>query len=37
MQDNEINEAKKILATEATALCHGRAAAGAAANTAAET
>lgn len=37
LQDNEINEAKKILATEATALCHGRAAAEAAANTAAET
>ncbi|GAB0118308.1 tyrosine--tRNA ligase [Acidisoma sp. 7E03] len=30
----EINEAKKILATEATALCHGRAAAEAAAETA---
>ena len=37
LRDNEINEAKKILATEATALCHGRAAAEAAANTAAET
>jgi len=33
----EINEAKKILATEATALLHGRAAAEAAAKTAAET
>ncbi len=31
---SEINEAKKILATEATALCHGRAAAEAAAETA---
>ncbi len=30
----EINEAKKVLATEATALCHGRAAADAAAETA---
>ena len=37
LQDNEINEAKKILATEATALCHGRAVAEAAAITAAET
>jgi tyrosyl-tRNA synthetase len=34
LQDGEINEAKKILATEATALCHGRAAADAAADTA---
>ena len=33
----EINEAKKVLATEATALLHGRAAAEAAAKTAAET
>ena len=31
---SEINEAKKVLATEATALCHGRAAADAAADTA---
>jgi tyrosyl-tRNA synthetase len=31
---SEINEAKKLLATEATALCHGRAAADAAAETA---
>src|SRR5260370_23027775 len=31
---SELNEAKKILATEATALCHGRAAAEAAAATA---
>ena len=31
---SEINEAKKVLATEATALCHGRAAADAAAETA---
>ncbi len=31
---SELNEAKKILATEATALCHGRAAAEAAADTA---
>src|SRR5258707_6462152 len=30
LADAEINEAKKILATEATALCHGRTAAGAA-------
>src|SRR6202023_4389695 len=30
----EINEAKKVLATEATALCHGRIAAAAAADTA---
>src|SRR5229473_7883925 len=34
LADAEINEAKKILATEATALCHGRAAAEAAAETA---
>jgi len=34
LADGEINEAKKILATEATALCHGRAAAEAAAKTA---
>ncbi|MDB5409563.1 MAG: tyrS [Rhodospirillales bacterium] len=34
MPGSEINEAKKILATEATALCHGRAAAEAAAETA---
>jgi tyrosyl-tRNA synthetase len=34
LQDAEINEAKKILATEATALAHGRAAADAAAETA---
>ena len=34
LQSSEINEAKKILATEATALCHGRDAAGAAAETA---
>jgi tyrosyl-tRNA synthetase len=32
--DSEINEAKKVLATEATALCHGRAAAEDAAKTA---
>jgi tyrosyl-tRNA synthetase len=37
LQDAEINDAKKILATEATAMCHGRAAAEEAANTAAET
>ena len=36
LRDSEINEAKKILATEATALCHGRAAAEAAAETARE-
>ena len=35
LHDGEINEAKKVLATEATALCHGRAAAEAAAKTAA--
>jgi tyrosyl-tRNA synthetase len=34
LQDGEINEAKKILATEATALCHDRAAAEEAAETA---
>ena len=34
LRDAEINEAKKVLATEATALCHGRAAAEAAAETA---
>jgi tyrosyl-tRNA synthetase len=34
LRDSEINEAKKILATETTALCHGRAAAEAAAKTA---
>jgi len=34
LRDSEINEAKKILATEATALCHGRDAAEAAAKTA---
>ncbi len=35
LADSEINEAKKVLATEATALAHGRAAAAAAAQTAA--
>ena len=35
LRDSEINEAKKILATEVTALCHGRAAAETAAKTAA--
>lgn len=34
LKDNEINEAKKILATEATRLCHGEEAANAAAETA---
>ncbi|HVH80698.1 MAG TPA: tyrosine--tRNA ligase, partial [Stellaceae bacterium] len=34
LQDSEINAAKKVLATEATALCHGRAAAEDAAKTA---
>ena len=34
LEDSEINEAKKVLATEATALCHGREAADAAAATA---
>jgi len=33
LRDGEINEAKKVLATEATALCHGRAAASGAATT----
>jgi tyrosyl-tRNA synthetase len=37
LKDQEINEAKKILATEATALLHGRAAAGEAAETARRT
>jgi tyrosyl-tRNA synthetase len=37
LQDAEINEAKKVLATEATALVHGRAAAGEAAETARRT
>jgi tyrosyl-tRNA synthetase len=37
LKDNEINEAKKILATEATALVHGRAAADSAAETARKT
>jgi tyrosyl-tRNA synthetase len=37
LKDAEINEAKKILATEATALVHGRAAADAAAATARQT
>jgi len=36
LRDSEINEAKKVLATEATALCHGRGAAEAAAETARE-
>src|SRR5256885_1700555 len=36
LRDAEINEAKKVLATEATALCHGREAAEAAAETARE-
>jgi tyrosyl-tRNA synthetase len=35
LRDSAINEAKKVLATEATALCHGRASAEAAAATAA--
>jgi tyrosyl-tRNA synthetase len=34
LEGSEINEAKKVLATEATALCHGRSAAEAAAKTA---
>jgi tyrosyl-tRNA synthetase len=34
LQDGQINEAKKVLATEATALCHGRTAAEEAAETA---
>ena len=37
LRDNEINEAKKVLATEATALVHGRAAADQAAETARKT
>ncbi len=37
LKDNEINEAKKVLATEATALVHGRAAADQAAETARKT
>jgi len=37
LRDADINEAKKILANEATALCHGRAAADAAAETARRT
>ncbi len=37
LEGGELNEAKKILATEATALCHGRAAAAAAAETARRT
>ncbi|HEY6024756.1 MAG TPA: tyrosine--tRNA ligase [Pseudolabrys sp.] len=37
LKDNEINEAKKVLATEATALVHGRAAATEAAETARKT
>ncbi|MBK0400223.1 tyrosine--tRNA ligase [Limibaculum sp. M0105] len=37
LRDQEINEAKKILATEVTALCHGREAAEAAERTARET
>jgi tyrosyl-tRNA synthetase len=37
LQGGEINEAKKVLATEATALVHGRAAADDAANTARKT
>jgi tyrosyl-tRNA synthetase len=37
LKDQEINEAKKVLATEATALVHGRAAAGQAAETARKT
>ncbi len=37
LQGAELNEAKKILATEATAMCHGRAAAEKAASTARET
>src|SRR3954447_17565316 len=36
LRDAEINEAKKVLATDATALCHGREAAEAAAETARE-
>jgi len=37
LKDAEINEAKKVLATEATRLCHGEAAAHAAADTARQT
>jgi tyrosyl-tRNA synthetase len=37
LKDADINEAKKVLATEATRLCHGEAAAGAAADTARQT
>ncbi len=37
LQGSELNDAKKVLATEATALCHGRAAADAAAETARRT
>ena len=37
LQGSEINEAKKVLATEATALVHGRAAADEAADTARKT
>jgi tyrosyl-tRNA synthetase len=37
LKDNEINEAKKVLATEATALLHGREAANAASETARQT
>ena len=37
LEGSEINEAKAILATEATALCHGREAAGAAKETAGQT
>ncbi|MCW8836552.1 MAG: tyrosine--tRNA ligase [Rhodospirillales bacterium] len=37
LSGNEVNEAKKVLATEATALCHGREAAEAAAETARKT
>jgi tyrosyl-tRNA synthetase len=37
LQGNELNEAKKVLATEATALCHGREAAAEAAETARRT
>src|SRR6202035_2074161 len=36
LQESEMNEAKKVLATEATALCHGREAANEAAETARE-
>lgn len=37
LQGNELNDAKKVLATEATTLCHGREAAGEAAETARRT